>query len=49
MELFFSMLILLNPCGILAFEQESINLHSNENANIETMGSEANNRGGKRK
>ena len=50
MEILFSLLVLLfNPCGIFALDQESIPLHSNENANIEKMANDSNNRGGKRK
>ena len=49
MELFFFMFVLLNSYGILAFNDESLHLRSNENANIDRLDDESNNRGGKRK
>ena len=49
MGLFFFIFVLLNSCGILALNKESLHLNSIDNKNIDRMDNESNNRGGKRK
>ena len=48
-ETLFFLFVLLNTTGILALNDEPMHLRSNENANIDSMDNESNNRGGKRK